>query len=103
MIEDLAQLISIRAKQLIKKTGKDIDLLGIKKENGEIYIFLYDNLGVGECLRTIRKYASDPDLESFTEIDADKLSHKLKSELQKEHEKRFSESMFYLRTGCSLN
>ena len=54
----------------------DINVLALVK-NKERYIFLYDDDNRAETLRTLGRYASNPDL-SFTWYDAAVLSQKIR-------------------------
>ena len=60
--------------------SQDINVLALVK-GSERYIFLYDDLRRAETLRTLGRYASDPDL-SFTWYDAAVLSQKIRQESQ---------------------
>jgi hypothetical protein len=51
-------------------------------KGGERYIFLYDDASRVETLRTLGRYASNPEL-SFTWYDAAVLSQKIRQEAQK--------------------
>ena len=55
---------------------QDINVLALVK-GSERYIFLYDDSRRAETLRTLGRYASDPDL-SFTWYDAAILSQKVR-------------------------
>ena len=55
---------------------KDINVLALVKGE-ERYIFLYDESRKAETLRTLGRYASDPDL-SFSWYDAAVLSQKVR-------------------------
>ncbi len=59
-------------------TGGDdaIDIAAIVKGN-ERYIFLYDAASRAECLRTLGRFASNPEL-SFTWLDAATLSQRIR-------------------------
>jgi len=54
----------------------DINVLALVKGN-ERYIFLYDDASRAEALRTLGRYASNPEL-SFTWYDAAVLSEKIR-------------------------
>jgi hypothetical protein len=56
--------------------SQDINVLALVKGN-ERYIFLYDDASRAETLRTLGKYASNPEL-SFTWYDAAVLSQKVR-------------------------
>ena len=56
--------------------SKDINVLALVK-GSERYIFLFDDSNCSETLRTLGRYASDPDL-SFTWYDAAVLSQKVR-------------------------
>ena len=57
---------------------EDINVLALVK-GSERYIFLYDDTTRAETLRTLGRYASNPDL-SFTWYDAAVLSQKIRQE-----------------------
>ena len=54
----------------------DINVLALVK-GSQRYIFLYNDAQVAETLRTLGRYASDPEL-SFTWYDASVLSQKVR-------------------------
>jgi hypothetical protein len=56
----------------------DINVLALVKGN-ERYVFLYDDASRAETLRTLGRYASNPEL-SFTWYDAAVLSQKIRQE-----------------------
>ena len=56
--------------------SQDINVLALVKGN-ERYIFLYDDASRAEALRTLGRYASNPEL-SFTWYDAAVLSQKIR-------------------------
>ena len=60
--------------------SQDINVLALVK-GAERYIFLYDDSNRAETLRTLGRYASDPDL-SFTWYDAAVLSQKIRQQTQ---------------------
>jgi hypothetical protein len=61
--------------------GQDINVLALVKGQ-ERYVFLYDDESRAETLRTLGRYASNPDL-SFTWYDAAVLSQKVRQESRK--------------------
>ncbi len=61
--------------------SQDINVLALIK-GGERYVFLYDDSSRAETLRTLGRYASNPEL-SFTWYDAAVLSQKIRQESQK--------------------
>jgi len=63
--------------------AEDINVLALVKGE-ERYIFLYDDNNRAETLRTLGRYASNPDL-SFTWYDAAILSQKIRKTAE-EHE-----------------
>jgi hypothetical protein len=70
---------------------KDIKVIALVKGE-EQYVFLYDESNRAETLRTLGRYASNPEL-SFTWYDAAVLSQKIRQEsLQQAREKQFTES-----------
>ena len=58
--------------------NQDINVLALVKGD-ERYVFLYDDDNRAETLRTLGRYASNPDL-SFTWYDAAVLSQKIRQE-----------------------
>ena len=68
--------------------SQDINVLALVKGQ-ERYVFLYDDMSRAETLRTLGRYASNPQL-SFTWYDAAVLSQKIRQENEKyEHNSRF--------------
>jgi len=61
--------------------SQDINVLALVK-GSERYVFLYDDASRAEALRTLGRYASNPEL-SFTWYDAAVLSQKIRQESQK--------------------
>ena len=61
--------------------SQDINVLALVKGT-ERYVFLYDDASRAETLRTLGRYASNPDL-SFTWYDAAVLSQKIRHDGQK--------------------
>lgn len=59
--------------------SQDINVLALVKGK-ERYVFLFDDESRSETLRTLGRYASDPDL-SFTWYDAAVLSQKIRQTL----------------------
>lgn len=60
----------------------DINVLALVKGN-ERYVFLYDDASRAEALRTLGRFASNPEL-SFTWYDAAILSQKIRKEAARE-------------------
>jgi hypothetical protein len=60
--------------------SQDINVLALIK-GAERYVFLYDDASRAETLRTLGRYASNPEL-SFTWYDAAVLSQKVRQESQ---------------------
>jgi hypothetical protein len=60
--------------------SQDINVLALVKGE-ERYVFLYDDASRAEALRTLGRYASNPEL-SFTWYDAAILSQKIRQESQ---------------------
>jgi hypothetical protein len=58
--------------------NQDINVLALVKGE-ERYVFLYDDASRAETLRTLGRYASNPEL-SFTWYDAAVLSQKIRQE-----------------------
>lgn len=78
--EDLA------SKQLVLReegyhVSQDINVLALVK-GAERYVFLYDDTSRAETLRTLGRYASNPEL-SFTWYDAAVLSQKIRQDSHK--------------------
>jgi len=68
---------------------EDINVLALVK-GGERYVFLYDDTSRAETLRTLGRYASNPEL-SFTWYDAAVLSQKIRQDCHKHsHNRRFN-------------
>jgi hypothetical protein len=61
--------------------SQDINVLALVKGE-ERYVFLYDDANRAETLRTLGRYASNPEL-SFTWYDAAVLSQKIRQESQR--------------------
>ncbi|OHB66610.1 MAG: hypothetical protein A2V70_07505 [Planctomycetes bacterium RBG_13_63_9] len=61
--------------------SQDINVLALVK-GSERYVFLYDDSNRAETLRTLGRFASNPEL-SFTWYDAAVLSQKIRQESQK--------------------
>jgi hypothetical protein len=61
--------------------NQDINVLALVKGD-ERYVFLYDDASRAETLRTLGRYASNPEL-SFTWYDAAVLSQKIRQESQR--------------------
>jgi hypothetical protein len=61
--------------------SQDINVLALVK-GSERYVFLYDDESRAETLRTLGRYASNPEL-SFTWYDAAVLSQKIRQESHK--------------------
>ena len=67
--------------QEIPEVSQDINVLALVK-GAERYVFLYDDANRAETLRTLGRYASNPEL-SFTWYDAAVLSQKIRQETHK--------------------
>ena len=63
--------------------SQDINVLALVKGE-ERYVFLYDDASRAETLRTLGRYASNPEL-SFTWYDAAVLSQKIRQETKHSH------------------
>jgi hypothetical protein len=63
--------------------SQDINVLALVK-GAERYVFLYDDASRAETLRTLGRYASNPEL-SFTWYDAAVLSQKIRQEYEESH------------------
>ena len=61
--------------------GHDINVLALVK-GAERYVFLYDDASRAETLRTLGRFASNPEL-SFTWYDAAVLSQRIRQESHK--------------------
>ena len=71
--------------------AKDIKVIALVKGE-EQYVFLYDENNRAEMLRTLGRYASNPEL-SFSWYDVAVLSQKIRQEsLQQAREKQFAKS-----------
>jgi hypothetical protein len=62
--------------------SQDINVLALVK-GAERYIFLYDDQNRAEALRTLGRFASNPEL-SFTWYDAAVLSQKIRQSVQEQ-------------------
>lgn len=62
--------------------SRDISVLALVKGN-ERYVFLYDEANRAETLRTLGRYASNPEL-SFSWYDAAVLSQKIRQDYHQE-------------------
>jgi hypothetical protein len=67
--------------------SQDINVLALIKGN-ERYVFLYDDASRAETLRTLGRFASNPEL-SFTWYDAAVLSQKIRQEARRCVAERF--------------
>jgi hypothetical protein len=65
----------------ISAVSQDINVLALVK-GAERYVFLYDDASRAETLRTLGRFASNPDL-SFTWYDAAVLSQKIRHDSHK--------------------
>ncbi|MEX0865954.1 MAG: hypothetical protein WD030_01260 [Pirellulales bacterium] len=69
--------------------AQDVNVLALVK-GGERYVFLYDDASRAATLRTLGRYASNPEL-SFTWYDAAVLSQKIRQESEPQpYANRFS-------------
>ena len=66
----------------------DINVLALVKGN-ERYIFLYEDSQQSEALRTLGRYASNPEL-SFSWYDAAVLAKKIRTEARRHRSNRLS-------------
>ena len=69
------------ALRRLSAVSQDINVLALVK-GPERYVFLYDDSSRAETLRTLGRYASNPEL-SFTWYDAAVLSQKIRQESEK--------------------
>ncbi len=67
--------------------SRDINVLALVK-GAERYVFLYDDANRAETLRTLGRYASNPEL-SFTWYDAAVLSQKIRRAAETTSRTRF--------------
>lgn len=73
---------------------KDVNILALIKGE-ERYVFFYDDASRQECLRTLGRYASNPDL-SFTWYDAAVLSQKVRQQAEEDREmQNLMDRLFY--------
>jgi hypothetical protein len=70
-----------QSRQEIPAVSQDINVLALVK-GAERYVFLYDDASRAETLRTLGRYASNPEL-SFTWYDAAVLSQKIRQDSHK--------------------
>jgi hypothetical protein len=71
----------MRPRQEISVVSQDINVLALVK-GAERYVFLYNDASRAETLRTLGRFASNPDL-SFTWYDAAVLSQKIRQDSHK--------------------
>ena len=82
--------------------SQDINVLALVKGE-ERYVFLYDDASRAETLRTLGRYASNPEL-SFTWYDAAVLSQKIRQESQRFRSSSLALSERDLRTAtCGVD
>jgi hypothetical protein len=67
--------------------SRDINVIALVK-GGERYVFLYDDNSREETLRTLGRYASNPDL-SFSWYDASVLGQKVRQNAPRSNRVRF--------------
>jgi len=67
--------------------SRDINVIALVK-GGERYVFLYDDDSRDETLRTLARYAANPDL-SFSWYDAAVLGHKVRGRTLRSRSRRF--------------
>jgi hypothetical protein len=72
---------STSPREEISTVSQDINVLALVKGT-ERYVFLYDDANRAETLRTLGRFASNPDL-SFTWYDAAVLSQKIRQDSHK--------------------
>jgi len=75
------EYIFILPREETHAVGQDINVLALVK-GAERYVFLYNDAHRAETLRTLGRFASNPDL-SFTWYDAAVLSQKIRQDNQK--------------------
>ena len=73
--------LSICGREEIPAVNQDINVLALVK-GAERYVFLYDDASRAETLRTLGRFASNPEL-SFTWYDAAVLSQKIRQDSHK--------------------
>ncbi|MDR1484998.1 MAG: hypothetical protein LBT09_09265 [Planctomycetaceae bacterium] len=73
--------------------SQDVNVLALVKGE-ERYIFLYNDTSRAETLRTLGRYASNPEL-SFTWYDAAVLSQKIRQESQQLAREQQQQNEFY--------
>ena len=81
--------------------SQDINVLALVK-GSERYVFLYDDASRAETLRTLGRYASNPDL-SFTWYDAAVLSQKIRQDSKHSIPAPKSARRFELKTPSDLD
>jgi hypothetical protein len=69
------------------RASRDINVIALVK-GGERYVFLYDDDSREETLRTLARYAANPDL-SFSWYDAAALGHKVRGSTIRNRSRRF--------------
>ena len=68
--------------------SQEVNVVALVK-GSERYVFLYDDASRGELLKTLGRYADDPDL-SFTWYDATVLGQKIRAQQVRHGQRRFS-------------
>ena len=79
--------------------SQDINVLALVKGN-ERYVFLYNEENRAETLRTLGRYASNPEL-SFTWYDAAILSQKIRQETLNHSKKKAAVQAQPIPAACS--
>jgi len=74
--------------------SEDINVLALVK-GSERYVFLYDDVNRAETLRTLGRFASNPEL-AFTWYDAAVLSQRIRQESRQESQSDCSPGRFDL-------
>ncbi|MCA8989549.1 MAG: hypothetical protein KDA78_18015 [Planctomycetaceae bacterium] len=76
--------------------GEEINVLALVKDD-QRYVFLYDEASFDELLRTLGRYASDPEL-NFSWYDAAMLSQRVRK-LRKQVEQDRDDDQFYRKSA----
>lgn len=78
------------------RMGEEINVLALVKDD-QRYVFLYDEASFDELLRTLGRYASDPEL-NFSWYDAAMLSQRVRK-LRKQVEQDRDDDQFYRKSA----
>jgi hypothetical protein len=92
-IENIENIVDGQIYKGDNSMSQDVNVLALVKGE-ERYIFLYNDTSRAETLRTLGRYASNPEL-SFTWYDAAVLSQKIRQESQQLAREQQQQNEFY--------